>query len=253
MQDGGRSFRTTVISPTTATMGNSGQAEQHVKVLRGKQDQRNASTRHYSSPGIRVGRNCGEQQRANNLLQKLMCRALENFAGTCGLGEKRIWNIYATVHQNDKPDAAQVDVSRAFGVYSRHDGHTGGRTSPGRLRIIDTTELTVGRSKNGVMVRQGAWQGDARSQARQSRNRFIVIESPWSLDDHPLLVAGNGNQVSGETATYALDNSTNKHSNSRSSTTANHLMGEHHQQPKQDIRTWIRQRSNDSIPNLNGG
>jgi hypothetical protein len=59
------------------------------------------------------------------------------------------------------------------------------------------------RHESGVMARQGAWQGDARSQARQSRNRVIVIESPWSLDDHPLLVAGNGDQASGETATYA--------------------------------------------------
>jgi hypothetical protein len=59
------------------------------------------------------------------------------------------------------------------------------------------------RHESGVMARQGAWQGDARLQARQSRNRVIVIESPWSLDDHPLLATGNGNQVSGETATYA--------------------------------------------------
>jgi hypothetical protein len=59
------------------------------------------------------------------------------------------------------------------------------------------------RHESGVLARQGAWQGGARSQSRQSRNRVIEIESPWTLDDHPLLAPANGNQTAQETATYA--------------------------------------------------
>jgi predicted DNA-binding WGR domain protein len=70
------------------------------------------------------------------------------------------------------------------------------------VRLATKWMTQTERHESGVLARQGAWQGDERSQTRQSRNRVIVIESPWSLDDHPLLATGNGNQASGETATY---------------------------------------------------
>jgi hypothetical protein len=58
------------------------------------------------------------------------------------------------------------------------------------------------RHENGVIARQGAWQGDERSQTRQARRQVFLIDAPWTLDDHPLLPPRNEDQ-SVPNATYA--------------------------------------------------
>jgi hypothetical protein len=41
--------------------------------------------------------------------------------------------------------------------------------------------------ETGVMARHGSRNGEERSRARQSRRQVVIIDAPWTLDDHPPL------------------------------------------------------------------
>jgi hypothetical protein len=41
--------------------------------------------------------------------------------------------------------------------------------------------------ENGVLARHGSVNGEERSRARQSRRQVVIIDAPWTLDDHPPL------------------------------------------------------------------
>jgi hypothetical protein len=51
------------------------------------------------------------------------------------------------------------------------------------------------RHENGVRARQGKWKNDDRSQSRQARNRVIVFDAPWELDEDSTLQSTNANQA----------------------------------------------------------